>query len=93
MSSEGARRAEGFDALIAQIQDRLSLPLARALRQGNESGELSSPDPEFDAYVILALCSATAGATRLSKTANDRDRARALVLRFIEPAIGLGPGP
>ena len=91
MSSEAARRAEGYDELIARVQDRLSLPLARALRQGNDSGELSSPDPEFDAYVILALCGAATGATALSKTASDLAQARSLVLRFIEPAIGLSP--
>ena len=91
MSSEGARRAEGYEEALAGVQDRLALPLARALRQGNESGELTSPDPEFDAFMIMAVCSAATGATERSKTASGQVQARALVLRFIEPAIGLSP--
>ena len=43
------------------------------------------------ALALLALCGAATGATTLSKTASDLDQARSLVLRFIEPAIGLSP--
>ena len=91
MNSEAARRAQGYDRELEASQARLSLPLARALREGNDSGELASPDPEFDAFTILTLCSSASGATRRSKHASDRAEARSLVLRFIVPAIGLRP--
>ena len=89
MNSESARRAEGYSDALLDAQQKLALPLARALRQGNESGELTSPDPEFDAYAIFSLCSAASGASQLSKKTSDREEARRLILRFISPAIGL----
>ncbi len=89
MNSEGARRADGYAEELKDIQFRLTRPLADSIRRGVESGELTSPDPEFDAAAILSLVGAAAGSRDSSPTTNDRDEARSFVLRFVAPAIGL----
>lgn len=80
----GARLSDEMRKTIRNISSR---PLVEALRAGHESGLLDSPSPEVDAYSIHDLVSTYYGATGMSPP--DRDAARAHVMRFAWPALGL----
>lgn len=80
----GARLSDGMRKEIRSISCR---PLVEALRAGHEAGVLYSPSPEVDAYSIHDLVTTYHGAT--DTTPPDRDAARAHVMRFAWPALGL----
>jgi AcrR family transcriptional regulator len=67
------------------IRKQLCQPLAAALRRGHESGSLRSPDPDEDARSVYGLLTAAAAPA----DGHDRASARAQVIRFAWPALGL----
>jgi AcrR family transcriptional regulator len=93
MSSDAARRAEGYGLVIEEIGRKHARPLVRAISDGVATGEITSPDPELDASLILSLCSSMSNTTWSAPMRIDRDLARASILRYVCPAIGLRPRP
>src|SRR5205807_2058277 len=89
MTSEGARKATGYEVELARVQRLLIEPLIDVLRRGWTAGALSSADPELDAVSILALVGSVSGGTEISQRAADLATARHQLVRFIWPALGL----
>jgi len=88
LRSVDAQSVPGYGAAAAQAEEMLLRPLVDALRAGEADGSVVSASPERDARTILAVAaSATdpAGPGRLP----DREGARAHVVRFCWPALGL----
>ena len=80
-----AMAASPLTEQMGQIRDELCQPLADALRRGHESAVLTSPDPDHDARSVYGLVTATAAQAE----GVDRAKARAQVIRFAWPALGL----
>jgi AcrR family transcriptional regulator len=88
MSSEGARRAVGYDAELRAVEQRLAEPLAGALRVGRDAGVLRSADPDCDAMTVLAVASSVCVPFGPSERPG-REDARRHITRFCWPALGL----
>lgn len=86
-----ARQAVGYDAEEASLQDRLVSPLLQAVRRGSADGSFPDTDPFPDAYAIFDLVWSVAGPHARGRRPMDRERARAHVLRFCLPALGVEP--
>ena len=86
-----ARQAVGYDVEEASLQDRLVSPLLQAIRRGSADGSFPETDPFPDAYSIFDLVWSVAGPNARARRAMDRERARAHVLRFCLPALGVDP--
>jgi AcrR family transcriptional regulator len=71
---------------MGRIRHELCRPLASALRRGHEAGSLRSPDPDEDARSVYGLLTTAAAPV----DGHDRATARAQVIRFAWPALGLG---
>jgi AcrR family transcriptional regulator len=84
-----ARQAVGYEVEEAALQDRLVSPLLGAIRRGSADGSFPDTDPFPDAYSIFELVWSVAGPHARGRRAMDRDRARAHVLRFCLPALGV----
>jgi AcrR family transcriptional regulator len=92
MTSEGTRRAAGYHEEEARAEAALVAPLVDVLRRGHASGKLRSPTPARDAYAIYAVATSASGSRRTVEAGRfDRAAARAHVVRFCWPALGLGP--
>jgi AcrR family transcriptional regulator len=76
-----------------RILDQLHAPLVRVLRAGAESGEFESRTPEQDAASVRALVWVFFESAVLGRPVMPRDEARAHVLRFCLPALGLAVDP
>jgi AcrR family transcriptional regulator len=85
------RGARLSDEMRKEIRSISSRPLVEALRAGHEAGVLYSPTPEVDAYSIHDLVTTYHGAT--DAIPPDREAARAHVMRFAWPAVGLKVSP
>ncbi len=70
---------------MGRVRRELCQPLAAALRRGHASGALRSPDPDQDARSVYGLLTAAA----VPADGHDRATARAQVIRFAWPALGL----
>ncbi len=91
MVSEGTRRAAGYDEEEARAEAALVAPLVEVLRRGQASGALRSPTPARDAYAIYSVATSASGRRRTVEPGRfDRAAARAHVVRFCWPALGLG---
>jgi len=90
MTSEGTRRAAGYHEEEQRAEAAIVAPLVEVLRRGHESGVLTSPTPERDAYAIYAVAASASGTRRTVGTGRfDRAAARAHVMRFCWPGLGL----
>jgi AcrR family transcriptional regulator len=83
-----AARVASADA-ERRILDRLHAPLVEVLRRGAASGEFRSTTPEQDAASVQALVWVFFETAVLGRPVLGRDEARAHVLRFCRPALGL----
>jgi hypothetical protein len=94
MTSEGTRRAAGYDDEQARAEAAIVAPLVEVLRTGDASGALRSPTPARDAYAIYAVATSASGSRRTVEAGRfDRAAARDHVVRFCWPALGLEPHP
>jgi AcrR family transcriptional regulator len=84
-----ARQAVGYEAEAASLQDRLVSPLLQAIRRGSADGSFPHTDPFPDAYSIFDLVWSVAGPQVRRRRPMDKERARAHVLRFCLPALGV----
>jgi AcrR family transcriptional regulator len=90
MTSEGTRRAAGYDEEQTRAEAEIVAPLIEVLRRGDASGALRSPTPARDAYAIYAVATSASGSRRTVEAGRfDRAAARAHVMRFCWPALGL----
>jgi AcrR family transcriptional regulator len=82
LTSEGARRAAGYDAVQREIREQLAMPLADALAAGHAAGLVRSTDPGLDARTIYRIA---------SHVWEELDHRAALdhVHRYCWPALGL----
>jgi AcrR family transcriptional regulator len=87
-----ARQAAGYDAEEASLQDRLVSPLLHAIRRGSADGSFPRTDPFPDAYAIFDLVWSVASPHVRQRRPMDKERARAHVLRFCLPALGVDDG-
>jgi AcrR family transcriptional regulator len=85
--SEGGRSSRLSDAMRTEMRRISCVPLVGALRAGHEAGLLSSPTPELDAYSLHDLVAVCFVAGELGVPG--RAEARAHVVRFAYPALGL----
>jgi AcrR family transcriptional regulator len=85
------RQAEGYDVELARAQELLAAPLIEILHQGHAAGLLRSDEPEQDAPTLVAIASAATSDARPRFTA--RRDARAHIVRFWWPALGIETGP
>ena len=76
-----------------RILAQLHAPLVEVLRTGAASGEFASTAPELDAASVQALVWVFFEAAVLGRPLMPRDDARAHVLRFCLPALGLADDP
>jgi AcrR family transcriptional regulator len=74
------------------ILDRLHAPLVAVLREGAATGAFRTTTPEQDAASVHALVWTFFQDAVLGRPVPDRDAARAHVLRFCLPALGVAPG-
>lgn len=94
MTSEGTRRAAGYDEEQARAEAEIVAPLIEVLCRGHESGALRSTTPARDAYAIYAVATSACGSRRTVEAGGfDRAAARAHVMRFCWPALGLDAHP
>jgi len=92
MVSEGTRRAAGYHEEQDRAEAAIVAPLAEVLRRGNAAGALRSMAPTRDAYAVYAVATSASGSKRTVEAGRfDRSAARAHVMRFCWPALGLGP--
>ena len=92
MVSEGSRRAAGYHEEQERAEAAIVAPLAEVLRRGNAAGALHSMAPTRDAYAVYAVATSASGSKRTVEAGRfDRAAARAHVMRFCWPALGLGP--
>ncbi len=88
LQSPAARSAEGYDEALSAARELLIAPLITLLSEGAESEVMTSPDPEHDALTVLALVSSVTDPSWLGQH-QSRSDARAHIMRFIAPALGL----
>jgi AcrR family transcriptional regulator len=88
-----ARQTAGYDTEVAWLTDALVAPLLAALRRGAADGSFPAADPVADAYSIFDLVWSVAGPPVRRRRPVDRAGARAHVLRFCLPALGVTDRP
>jgi AcrR family transcriptional regulator len=88
-----ARQTVGYDVEVASLQDRLLAPLVRTLQQGSEDGSFPGTDPLPDAYSMYELVWSVASPHVRRRRPLDREQARAHILRFCLPALGVDQRP
>lgn len=86
-TSASVRASYSEPSAAEAMRDLFCKPLIQALRAGHKSGLFHSPDPQEDARSIYALVSNVTH--RGQARARNRSAARAQVLRFVRPALGL----
>jgi AcrR family transcriptional regulator len=86
-----ARQADGYELEEAALRARLISPLLRALQRGFSDGSFPTTDPLLDADSIFDLVWSVAHPQRRARS-TDRDQAKAQVLRFCLPALGVSEG-
>lgn len=86
-SASSMRVAYPMAEAVREIRTIFCRPLIEALSAGQADGSLRSPTPEADAHSLFALVGATTdhGSGRFG----DRATAKAHVIRFAWPALGL----
>ncbi|MEX5710878.1 TetR/AcrR family transcriptional regulator [Parafrankia sp. FMc6] len=89
-SSPAVRGSYPLADVLQDMRRVFCQPLVGALRAGHEAGLLRSPTPEADANSLYALVSAAAD--RHEAHFQQRAAARAHVVRFAWPALGLPEG-
>jgi AcrR family transcriptional regulator len=87
-AAAAVRRAEGYHEEMARTQDLLRAPLIDVLRRGQASGVLRSAESDHDARTILAIASSIAEPVG-NRRFPERAQARAHLVRFCWPALGL----
>ncbi|MHB1710590.1 MAG: TetR/AcrR family transcriptional regulator [Acidimicrobiales bacterium] len=85
-----ARQTVGYDEEVAFLRDGLVMPLVEGLVRGAADGSFPLSDPLPDAHAMFDLVWSTAGPTVRRLRPMDRAEARAHVLRFCLPALGVG---
>jgi AcrR family transcriptional regulator len=86
-NSEGARRAEDYDAEVRRLDRQVVEPLLEVVRAGTEAGVFCSSTPDLDGFTIyLLLQRLTALPADLRPT---RQAMLQHVMRFVGPALGL----
>ena len=88
MASRGARACAWYEAELARVRELNVAPLVDVLRAGHERRDLCSPEPERDAHTVLAIASRVCDPSS-ERRFSDRAEARAHVVRFCWPALGL----
>ena len=88
-----ARQTVGYDVEVASLQDRLLAPLLRVLKRGSEDGSFPGTDPLPDAYSMYELVWSVASPHVRRRRPLDREQARAHILRFCLPALGVHECP
>jgi len=83
-----ARQADGYEEEEASLRARLTAPLLAALHRGSIDGSFPGTDPSPDASTIFDLVWSVAHPQRRARSM-DRLAARAMVLRFCLPALGV----
>jgi AcrR family transcriptional regulator len=88
-NSDGARRADGYDAEVRRLDRQLVEPLLDVVRAGAKAGVFCSAAPELDGYTVYLLLQRLGAmpADLRPKQPDVLDH----VLRFVGPALGL-PG-
>ncbi len=86
--NEVARQADGYEAAESSLRARLTAPLLDALQRGSIDGSFPDTDPTPDASTIFDLVWSVAHPQRRARSM-DRLAARASVLRFCLPALGV----
>ena len=89
MFNASARRTVGYESEVAWLEDCLVAPLVEALREGAADGSLAAVEPVPDAYSIFDLVWSVASPQVRGRRPLDHDEARAHVLRFCLPALGV----
>jgi|HubBroStandDraft_6_1064221.scaffolds.fasta_scaffold587793_2 AcrR family transcriptional regulator len=89
MTSEGTRRAAGYEEEERRALAELLAPLLDVLRAGAGAGVFSSLSPERDAVTIHAVATSVGAARRPGAKRFNLDAARDHVRRFCWPALGL----
>jgi AcrR family transcriptional regulator len=87
MFNVSARQTVGFDEECEYMRERLTAPLAEALRAGVEDGTFPSARPEEDASTVFDLFWSIAGPESRRDRQMDRQEARSYLLRFVLPAL------
>jgi AcrR family transcriptional regulator len=88
-----ARQTVGYDVEVASLQDRLLDPLVRTLQRGSEDGSFPGTDPQPDAYSMYELVWSVASPHVRRRRPLEREQARAHILRFCLPALGVDDRP
>jgi AcrR family transcriptional regulator len=83
-----ARQADGYEDEESSLRSRLTAPLLAALQRGSVDGSFPATDPSADASTIFDLVWSVAHPQRRARSM-DRLAARAMVLRFCLPALGV----
>jgi AcrR family transcriptional regulator len=89
MTSEGTRRAAGYEEEERRAQAELMAPLLDVLRAGADAGVFSSPSPDRDAVTTHAVATSVGAVRRPGAKRFNLDAARDHVQRFCWPALGL----
>lgn len=88
-SSDGARRAEGYDTEVRRLDRQLVEPLLEVVRAGTDAGVFRSSTPDQDGFTVYLLLQGLARMPAEIRPA--RGDALAHVMRFCGPALGLDP--
>jgi AcrR family transcriptional regulator len=83
-----ARQADGYEEEESSLRSRLTAPLLAALHRGSVDGSFPDTDPSPDASTIFDLVWSVAHPQRRPRSM-DRLAAKAMVLRFCLPALGV----
>jgi len=86
-----ARQAAGYDAEEVRLRRALTAPLVETLERGAADGSFPTTDPVPDADAIFGLVWNLAGPAVRQSASMDRARAKANLLRFCRPALGMTP--
>ncbi|MGE0878755.1 MAG: TetR/AcrR family transcriptional regulator [Acidimicrobiia bacterium] len=87
LGSEGARRAAGYEEATREGARLLTAPLIRVLQAGTADGSFPDARPELDARTIHAIALGITG--QLGETGLAEEAARAQILRFVLPPLGV----
>ncbi|MGD9797140.1 MAG: TetR/AcrR family transcriptional regulator [Acidimicrobiia bacterium] len=88
-NSEGARRAEGYDAEVRRLDRQVIEPLLEVLRTGADLGVFRTATPERDGYAVYQLVRSLT--MMPPEVRPSREDAVAYLMRFCGPALGLAP--
>ncbi len=89
MFNVAARQTAGYDEEVAYLRSQLVSPLRQVLVRGADNGSFPEADPGRDAAAIFDLVWSFVSPQARREHPMDRDQARAHVLRFCLPALGV----